>query len=110
MNANILSSHYCSYVFEMIGNAADTWEKSEIKFIRFEIYLAASLLAEAIRMIGQRNSLDIDPISFIVESTSDDFGKSRNFCIKFDEDHGACIAYILKVAGNGSRTREGMTS
>jgi hypothetical protein len=47
MNANILSSQYCSYVFEN----ADTWEKSEIKLIRSEIHPAVGLLAEATRMI-----------------------------------------------------------
>ena len=103
MNANIVSSQYCSYVFEMTGNAADTWEKSEIKFIRSEICPAMGLLAEATRMIGQRNGLDIDPISFIVECTRDEFGESRKCFIKFDE---ASIADILKVAGHGSRTRE----
>ena len=86
----------------MTGNAAVTWEKSEIKFIRSEIYPAMGLLAEATRMIGQWNSLDIDPISFIVESVRDEFGESRNFFIKFDKDHGASIAYIMKVAGHGS--------
>jgi hypothetical protein len=34
-------------------------------------------------MIGQRHGVDIDPISFIVESTRDEFGESRHFFIKF---------------------------
>jgi len=82
MNANFWSLQFCCYVFGVTGNAADTWEKGKIRFFRSKTDPAVGL-AEATRMIRQRHGLDIDPISFIVESTRDEFGESRHFFIKF---------------------------
>jgi hypothetical protein len=93
MNPNIQSLQYCRKVFGMTGNAAGTLEKSEIRFLPPETYPAVGLFAEVTRMIGQWHSLNIDPISIIVESTRD----SMYLFIKFDHDHGASTVEVLKV-------------
>jgi hypothetical protein len=97
MNPNIWSLQFCRDVFGMTRNAADTWEMSEIRFFRSETDPAFRLSAEATRMIGQHHGLDVDPISFVVESTREQSGNSRYFFIKFDEDHGASIVDVLQV-------------
>ena len=83
-----------SDVFGMTGKAADTWEKSEVRFGRSA---AVGLSAEVTRKIGPQHGLDIDPISFLVESSSEESGNSRYFFIKFNEDHGASIVDVLQV-------------
>ena len=81
----------------MTGNAADTWEKSEIRFFRPETDPSVGLSAEVTRVIRPQHGLNIDPISFLVESTREQSGNSRYFFIKFDEDHGASIVDVLQV-------------
>ena len=97
MNINNWSLQYCSDVFELTGRAADTWNKSETRFFRPENNPAAGLSAEVTRMIGPRHGLDIDPISFVVDSARGGCGNSRFFFIRFNEDHGASIVDVLKV-------------
>ena len=97
MNPNIWSLQYCRDVFGMTGNAADTWEQSEIRFFRSGTDASVGLSAEITRMIGPQHGLDIDPISFSVESTSELSGNSRYFFIKFNEDDGASIVDVLQV-------------
>ena len=97
MNPNIWSLQYCRNVFGMTGNAADTWEQSEIRFFRSGTDATLGLSAEVTRMIGPQHGLDMDPISFIVESTSEQSGNSRYFFIKFNEDDGASIVDVLQV-------------
>ena len=91
---NIWSLQFCRDVFGMTGKAADTWEKSEVRFGRSA---AVGLSAEVTRKIGPQHGLDIDPISFLVESSSEESGNSRYFFIKFNEDHGASIVDVLQV-------------
>jgi len=97
MNPNIWSLQYCRDVFGMTGYAADTWEKSEIRFFRSKRDTDVGFSAEVTRKIGPRHCLNIDPISFVVESTLNDCGNSRHFFIKFNEDHGASIVDVLQV-------------
>ena len=52
--------------------------------------------SEVTCMIEQRHGLDIDPISFIVESTRDQCD-SRYFFIKFDNDHASTVKLTVKV-------------
>ena len=97
VNPNNWSLQFCREAFEMTGRASDTWEKSEIRFFRPETYPAIGLSAEVTRMIGPRHGLDIDPISFVVDSARGGCGNSRFFFIRFNEDHGASIVDVLKV-------------
>jgi len=97
MNPNVWSLQYCRDVFGMTGNAADTWEKSEIRFFRPETDPSVGLSAEVTRVIGPQHGLNFDPISFVVESTREQSGNSRYFFIKFNEDHGASIVDVLQV-------------
>ena len=101
MNPNNWSLQFCRKAFEMTGRASDTWEKSEIRFFRPETYPAIGLSesTEVTRMIGPRHGLDIDRISFVVDSDSarGGCGNSRFFFIRFNEDHGASIVDVLKV-------------
>ena len=97
MNINNWSLQYCRDVFELTGRGADTWGKSETRFFRPQNNPAAGLSAEVTRLIGPRHGLDIDPISFVVESTRGGCGNSRFFFIRFNEDHVASIVDVLKV-------------
>jgi hypothetical protein len=97
MNLNIWSFQFCCDVFPMTGNAADTWEKSEIRFFRPETDPSVGLSAEVTRVIRPQHGLNIDPISFVVESTREQSGNSRYFFIKFNEDHRASIVDVLQV-------------
>jgi hypothetical protein len=91
MNPNIWSLQFCCDVFGVMGNAVDTWEKREIRFFRSKRDTDVGFSAEVTRKIGLRHCLNIDPISFVVESTLNDCGNSRHFFVKFNEDHGASI-------------------
>jgi hypothetical protein len=81
----------------MTGNAADNWEMSEIRFFRSETDPAFGLSAEVTRVIGPQHGLNIDPISFVVESTREQSGNFRYFFIKFNEDHRASKVDVLQV-------------
>jgi len=97
MNLNLWSLQYCRDVFGMTGYAADTWEKSKIRFFRSKRDTDVGFSAEVTRKIGSRHCLNIDPISFVVESTLNDCANSRHFFIKFNEDHGVSIINVLQV-------------
>ena len=97
MNSNIWSLQYCSDVFGITENAADTWEKSELRFFRSGTDAPVGFSAEVTRVIGPQHGLDMDPISFVVEGTRGQSGNSRYFFIKFNEDDGASIIDILQV-------------
>ena len=86
MNSNIWSLHYCFDVFGITENAADTWEKSELRFFRSGTDAPVGFSAEVTRVIGPQHGLDMDPISFVVEGTRGQSGNSRYFSIKFNED------------------------
>jgi hypothetical protein len=103
VDTNIWSFQFVQDVAEQLGSSesgykSDVWLKSELEFTKEPWGDEFKDCVTITRHFKKRKGLDIDPISFKVETTEKGALNSKYFFIMFDQYASRCIVDIFKIS------------